>query len=233
MSVQAGTPVTFSGYSGSPVTFAVASSQALLSSPDIDSGAGSAQPEQLYTFTSTRATAAPATVYWDASFSSAALKACEGLTPTTYTTQVRTLTVLSPPPPPPLQPTTPTTTTTTAVGSVSLDGSTITVQSSGEAAVKLACTGTGACSGKLILAGKGTIKKGKKAKTETIGTAAFSISPGNTATVRLKLNAVGRSLLGMAHGHLSASLTVLKSSPAPSQTHTDSVRLVQKKKAKQ
>jgi len=75
--VQAGSPVTFSGNSESVVTFAVASSQALLSSPDIDSGLGSAQPVpyssgppliNTYTFTSTKVAATLGIVYWDASF---------------------------------------------------------------------------------------------------------------------------------------------------------------------
>ena len=71
--------------------------------------------------------------------------------------------------------------------------------------------------------GKGKGKHGKKAKAETIGRAAFSIPAGKTATITFKLNGTGRSLLGAAHGHLSASLTVLKSSPAPSQTQRASV----------
>src|SRR5271163_2271242 len=40
-SVRAGAPVAFSGSSAAPLTFAVASSPAALSSPNIDSGAGS------------------------------------------------------------------------------------------------------------------------------------------------------------------------------------------------
>jgi hypothetical protein len=121
--VPVGSPVTFSGPSESPVTFAVASSMALLSSPDIDSGPGSAQPEPFssgppliytYAFISTKATATPGTVYWDASFSDATLAGCEGLSPATYTTHPRTLTVLpapaspvptpAPPPPSPVAP---------------------------------------------------------------------------------------------------------------------------------
>jgi hypothetical protein len=103
--VQAGTPVTFSGASRSPVTFAVASSPALLSSPDIDSGSGPAQPAgpsggpPTYAFTSIKATATPRTVYWAASFSSAGIPECAGLSATTYTTRARTLTVLPPPQP--------------------------------------------------------------------------------------------------------------------------------------
>lgn len=129
------------------------------------------------------------------------------------------------------------TTTTTppaSTGSMSLDGSTIDVQSSGEAQVKLACTGTGACAGKVTLSAKATAKKGKggkkaKAATETIGTATFSIPPGVTAIIELKLSTPGRALQSAAHGRLSAALTVLKSLPSPSQTNTDSVHLVQRR----
>jgi len=234
--VQAGTPVTFSGNSGAPVTFAVASSAALLSSPDLDSGLGTLQPgTSTYTFTSTKATATPGIlVYWDASFSNAAFTACEGMTPATYTTKVRTFTVVSP---------TPTeaeaaaakkkqeeaAAAVTPTGSVSLAGSTITVQSTQDAAVKLRCTGTGTCGGKLTLTGHGTIKKGKKLKTETIGTATFSIPSGKTATIELELNAAGRALLGVDHGRLSVILMIVKSSPAPAQTHIENVYLTQQK----
>ncbi len=83
--VTVGSPVTFSGSSEMPLTFAVASSSALLSSPDIDSGPGSVQAST-YTFTSTKAAATPRAIYWDASFSDAGLAACQGLSPTVYTT---------------------------------------------------------------------------------------------------------------------------------------------------
>ena len=114
---------------------------------------------------------------------------------------------------------------------VALDGGAITVQSSGKAAVKLTCRGTETCSGKLTL----TVKtmRGKRehrhSKTTMIGTGTFSIPEGETTTVKLTLNAAGRALLSAAHGHLSATLTVLKSSPLPPQTHSENVRLVQQK----
>jgi hypothetical protein len=117
-------------------------------------------------------------------------------------------------------------------GSVSLDGSTLTVQGNREALVKLACTGTGTCGGKLRLTGEVRLGKGKRAKTETIGTAGFSTPAGKTATVELRLNAFGRTLLSAAHGRLDASLTILKSSPAPSQTHATDVRLVLQKSSR-
>jgi hypothetical protein len=232
--VPVGAAVTFSGNSVAPVTFGVASSPALLSSPDIDSGLGSAQPEGLYTFISTKVTATPVTVYWDASFSNATLPACEGMTASTYTTAVRTLAVL----PAPSPPTTAVIPTTAAVappvpfGNISLVGFAITVQSSGKAAIKLTCTGTATCAGKLRLTvrtqGKSKISK---TKTETIGAATFSIPASTTGIVKLELDEDGHTLLRADHGRLSASLTALKSSPAPSQTHTENVQLVQQKPA--
>jgi hypothetical protein len=125
--------------------------------------------------------------------------------------------VVIPPPPPPPPPT----------GAVSLASSAITVQSSGAAEVKLTCTGTATCSGELTLTAKSTTKKGKKkkTKTETIGTVSFSIPDGTTATIKPTLNGAGKALLKGAHGQLSASLTIVKSSPAPAATQTDSVHL--------
>jgi hypothetical protein len=122
--------------------------------------------------------------------------------------------------------------TTAASGSVSLDGSTINVQSGGAAAFKLTCTGTATCGGKLMLTAKSKGKGQKKAKTETIGTASFSIPAGKTAAVKLALNATGRALLNAAHRHLSATLTILKTSPGPSSTQTKSVHLAQQKATK-
>jgi len=122
--------------------------------------------------------------------------------------------------------------TRSRVATTRSDGSTITVQSSGAAGVKLTCTGTDTCGGKLTLTAKGTAKKGKKAKTETIGTASFSVAAGKTVTIKLTLNSTGKALLKSAHGHLSVTLTILKSSPSPTQTNTDSIHLTQQKASK-
>jgi len=77
-------------------------------------------------------------------------------------------------------------------------------------------------------------KNGKKkhTKTQTIGTATFSIPAGKTETVKLTLNAAGKTLLGAAHGHLNAQLTIRKSSPAPAATQTASVHLALRKATK-
>jgi len=115
-------------------------------------------------------------------------------------------------------------------GSVSLTGSVLSIQSGGKGSVKLLCAGTATCAGKLTLTvtSKGKGKHAKKAKAETIGTAAFSIPAGKTGVVTITLTAAGRALLKAAHGKLNASLTVLKSSPAPASTKRASVQLVQK-----
>ena len=126
---------------------------------------------------------------------------------------------------------TPTTTTATPNAcSVSLASARITVKGASEATIKLTATGTDTCSGKLTLTVKTKGKKGgnqRRSRTMTIGTATFSILTGRTVNVELRLDAAGRALLGADHGRLSATLTVLKSSPAPSQTHSENVRLVQ------
>lgn len=112
-----------------------------------------------------------------------------------------------------------------AGASVSLDGSAIAVQTNGQATVKLTCVGAGVCGGKLTLIAKSTAKKGKKVKTETVGTAAFSVSAGKTTTVKLALNATGRALLVAARGRLSARLTILQLEPEPAQPQTKTVSL--------
>ena len=234
--VLTGTPVTFSGEYGHPLTFSVASSPALLSSPDIDSGPGALQPgTSLYTFTSTTVAATPRTIYWDASFTFTPAD-CEG--PSTFTTPARTLTVVSPSPTEEAAATNNREEPAVPTGSVSLDGATIDVQSARQAVVELACAGTGTCSGMLTLAVNGTkghgSRTGEKASStmRTIGSAKFSTSAGRTAMVWLTLNAIGRALLKVDHGRLSANLTIVESSSGLSRTHSETVQLVQQKAAK-
>jgi hypothetical protein len=107
----------------------------------------------------------------------------------------------------------------------------ITTSGHGLAAVKLLCEGNATCQGKLVLTskpkGKDRGRDGKgRSKTTVIGTANFSIKAGTTATVALKLNARGKSLVHVDHGRLDATLTIVKSSPSPAQTHSEGVRLV-------
>jgi hypothetical protein len=119
-----------------------------------------------------------------------------------------------------------------ATGRISLDGSTIDVQRNHEALIKLTCTGTATCRGELTLTAKSAGKKGKNGKPKKIGTAAFSIPAGKTKTIKLTLSRTGRAFLDAAHGHLSASLTILKTVPTPSTSQSHRVHLVQQKAKK-
>jgi streptogramin lyase len=122
------------------------------------------------------------------------------------------------------------TTTVPYAASVTPIGTHILTKKSGETAIKLACAGTGICRGKLTLTimGKDSRKgKGKRSNALTIATATFAIPAGQTATIKLQLNTTGRLRLRADHGRLGATLTILKSSPSPVQTHTGSIDLVQ------
>ena len=122
-----------------------------------------------------------------------------------------------------------------ATGSTSLDGSTISVQRNHEALIKLTCTGTATCSGRLTIMVKRTTGKGKKrhTKTQTIGTATFSIADGKSETVKLTLNGTGRALLNAAHGHLSATLRSLSRPPARARRRRECPSGAAEAKAKQ
>ncbi len=114
--------------------------------------------------------------------------------------------------------------TTPATCKVSLVSRRITVQGHSWAALKLRGTGSGKCVGKLTL----TVKRktsSKRSKTSSIAAASFSISPGKTRIVKVKLDAAGRALLRAGHGRLNASLAILKWSPAPVKAQTASVHL--------
>lgn len=245
--VPAGTPVAFSGESNHALTFRVASSPSLLSSPDIDSGTGSGSGSS-YKFTSVKATSTPRTIYWTASFTFTPAE-CES--PSTFTTPVRTLIVA------PTEAELAATKRqqeeeaakkkleeeaatrkqeeeTAATGSVVLDGANIGVENGRKAAVKLTCSDVATCAGKLTLTASATVGKGKTrhAKTESIGTAGFSIAAGDRATVKVTLDRTGRALLSAAHGRLSAMLTIVRTSPLPDKTQTQRVHLKQQKAAK-
>jgi hypothetical protein len=238
--VPAGTPVTFSGEENHALTFDVASSPAQLSSPDIDSGLGT-QSGAFYKFTSTKASATPRTIYWTASFTFIPGE-CEA--PAIFTTPVHTLIVA---------PTEAELTAAkkgqeeeasrkkseeeaatkkrmeeaAATGSVLLDGLTIGVEHGRDAEVELTCLDVEPCTGKLTLtaeamAGKG---KGRHAKSESIGTASFSTGASEEATIEVALDNAGRALMSSSHGRMAATLTILRTSPLPSDTQTRHVHL--------
>jgi hypothetical protein len=139
-----------------------------------------------------------------------------------------------PQPPPPMTPSTPQEPSTPLPPAsppparVSLVESHVATTGRGVATVELTCMGAaGTCAGKLTLTSGSTTGRGKRVKTTIIGTADFFIPAGKTATIKLTLNANGRALLDEDHGRLDATLTILKSSPSPSQTRSERVRLMQ------
>lgn len=107
-SVRQDSTASFSAHSGVPLTFSIASSPALLASPNLDSGLATAQPpanptehDVAYSFSSSKATVIAGVVYWDASFSDGSIPACAALSPaptSVTTTPVRALTVTPMPP---------------------------------------------------------------------------------------------------------------------------------------
>jgi hypothetical protein len=133
-------------------------------------------------------------------------------------------------------PTTTTTTTTvvttatpTPTGTVTLATATLKVKRrNGATVVRLSCAGTApVCSGQIVLV-RMIPRKGRiRAHTVTLAKVSFSIRAGTTASVTLHLSAAARSTLRSAHGHLTALLRLVRSSPTPSQTQQKPVRLVQ------
>jgi hypothetical protein len=111
----------------------------------------------------------------------------------------------------------------------------VPVQTGGRATLKLTWKGPGTCRGRLNLTTKvraRVAKKGEKqprSSARTIAIAAFAIPAGKASTVRIKLNAAGRSLLAAQHGRLTVTLTILQSSPGPSHTRTQTIRLARQK----
>ena len=119
-------------------------------------------------------------------------------------------------------------------GGVSLAATTVTVQSSGMALVRLNCLGIASCRGKLTLTAKSSVEATgkKKARAIMIGTVRFVISGDKAKTIKFDLNAAGRTLLGADHGRCSASLAILELAPGPENTQTKAVHLVQRKTTK-
>ncbi len=111
---------------------------------------------------------------------------------------------------------------------VTLVSKRLAVQLRASALVRLRGAGIGRCAGKLRLRVRLHAAHGRY-RLKTIGTAVFVVSAGRTALVKLKLNATGRRLLAVGGGRLNASLLLVKSSPAPAQSRTASVRLARQK----
>jgi hypothetical protein len=199
--------VTFSGYpgSGSTLTFAVASSPAGISNPDIDNGAASAQPGGSYVFTSTKATATPRTVYWAATFTNP-IAGCTDLPTVTYTTSVHTLVVEAPPP-------IPTPTAVTMSGGPAVVGRGVALRLScqapagGECRGNATLTATEPVAGRRVIAARAPGHVTAHPKTVTVGEAPFELQPGASGAVTVVLDDLGHVLLGQ-FSHLLVTLGV-------------------------
>ena len=100
--------------------------------------------------------------------------------------------------------------------------------SGADAIVKLDCSGSAACKGKLTLTVVKTLKvKGKKRKeTVTIGTESFSVAGGATAKIKIKLSSYARSQIRSTHGHLKASVELVGHETEPTHERTEAVTIL-------
>jgi hypothetical protein len=103
----------------------------------------------------------------------------------------------------------------------------ISVQRNYRALFKLVGAGVGACSGKLRLQVRMKVSK-RRYRMRTIGSANFSIAASKHVTIKIRLNGLGRALLASRHGHLSASLVIVRSKPSPTRAHSASVHLTRR-----
>jgi hypothetical protein len=98
-------------------------------------------------------------------------------------------------------------------------------------ALRLQRTGAGACNGKLTLSFN-RAKPGKRAKLQTIGTASFAMGSASSKVLKIDLNKAGRKLFASHGRRLNASLSFVRSLPAPKLARSSSVRLTFKKTKK-
>jgi subtilisin family serine protease len=104
----------------------------------------------------------------------------------------------------------------------------------GRVRIRLRCTASARCAGKLTLTVKTRVRSARRhgrrnsttAELVTIGRGTFSLRPGQAATVAVTLSASGRALAQTAHGHLVARLTIAETSPTPAATQSEHVRLL-------
>jgi FG-GAP repeat/IPT/TIG domain len=114
---------------------------------------------------------------------------------------------------------------------LSLRNKHLAVTGSRTVALRLQRTGAGACSGKLTLSFN-KAKRGKRPKLQTIGTASFAMGSASSKVLKIDLNKAGRKLFSNHGRRLNASLSFVRSLPAPNLARSASVRLTWKKTKK-
>ncbi len=114
---------------------------------------------------------------------------------------------------------------------LSLRNKHLAVTGSRTVALRLQRTGAGACNGKLTLSFN-RAKRGKRPKLQTIGTASFAMGSASSKVLKIDLNKAGRKLFAGHGRRLNASLSFVRSLPAPKLARSASVRLTWKKTKK-
>jgi trypsin len=126
---------------------------------------------------------------------------------------------------------TPTVTTahrpSTPTAKLTLAGTRVSVRNRTTALVKLRCTGTAACRGRLtIAAGQKHAAKGKGGRATQIAAARFTIAAGQTEPVRATLTETGRRMLAGDGGRLAARLVLTQTGPGSTRVRLEDVRLI-------
>ncbi len=110
---------------------------------------------------------------------------------------------------------------------VSLRNKHLVVARRRSALLRLMRTGSGGCRGRVAL--RYVVRHTRHFSFQTIGIAGFSIAPGASQIVRIKLTKAGRKLFRARHGRLNATLAIIRVAPAPTLGRTARVRLSVKK----
>lgn len=102
--------------------------------------------------------------------------------------------------------------------------SAVRVKRNGRGLVRVSCAGSDASSGRAELTVRMPSRK-RHLRIRVLASARFSGGAG-TVVIALRLSASGRALLKRSHGRLSATLTVVRTLPAPAQIHRRGVQLI-------
>ncbi len=127
---------------------------------------------------------------------------------------------------------TPTTRKISTIGAILLKRTRLTITAGGVTVIRVSCTSTSTCIGKLKLRVTTSVKHRKKPKTTEIAAVSFSIGPGGETTLKLRLNPTGRVMLKAHHHPMTATLSITRMSPPPVQTHSEKVTLTPQKAVK-
>jgi hypothetical protein len=95
-------------------------------------------------------------------------------------------------------------------------------------ALRLLRSGAGACSGRVVLSYK-VAARGRGHALRTIGAASFSIPPGTSRVVTIRLSRAGQRWLRAHRGRANASVAIARVLPPPVLAQSASVRLSLKK----